>query len=94
VRQHVAWIVLLMLLIKGSHLGATPWDSYRDSLSIHQFEACHPRFRHPLLQWQRPSPRPSASLTGGLLGREAWARGVGPWCKRVWLELARGRSVA
>jgi len=43
-RGNVLLGVLLVLLIKGSHFGATPWDSYQDSLSTHQFEACHPQF--------------------------------------------------
>ena len=31
-------VVDVDVLIKGSHFGATPWDSYRDGLSTRQFE--------------------------------------------------------
>jgi len=61
-------LVVLMGLIKGSHFGAAPWDSYRGGLSTRQFEVYHPRFWFHHHGKALPS-RPSASLEACWAGK-------------------------
>jgi len=73
-------VVVLLLMIKGSHFGATPWDPYRNGLSTHPFGSKPCLISTSTIITMARSPLwPSASLTGGLLDKEACRRGVGPW---------------
>ena len=75
-RHCVGVLVVLMGLIKGSHFGAAPWDSYRDGLSTRQFS------KYTILDFgsitmAKPFPRgqaPPWRLVGqGSLGTGCWA---------------------
>jgi len=78
-------------VIKGSHFGATPWRSYWDGLSTHQFGGAP-----SLISISVDNGRTSSCGQAPPSPEVCWAgehvRGVGPalGC----LELAGGRSVA